>query len=41
MTAVPIRRHKRNVFLELHYWKDNLGDQINKNNCKRIFENVL
>ena len=34
-------RNKINVFFELHYCKEDLGDQININNCKNIFENVF
>ena len=40
-TAVSIRIYKINILFEIHYSKDNLGDQINKNNCKNILQHVF
>ena len=28
-------------FFQLVYWKENLGDQINKDNCENIFQDVF
>ena len=40
-TSVSIRTYKRNFLFELRYSKDNLADQINKNNCKNNFKHVF
>ena len=39
--AVSISSDKRNVLFELLYLKDNLANQINKNNFNNSFEHVL
>ena len=36
-TALSMSCYKRKFWFELFYMKDNLGDQINKNNFKIIF----
>ena len=40
-TAVSISFYKRNFLFELLYLKDNLADQINKNNFKTSFEHLF
>ena len=40
-TAVSISSYKRNVLFGLLYSKDNLADQVNKNNFKNSFEHVF
>ena len=40
-TAVSISCYKRNFWFELLYSKDNLADQINKNNFKNNFEHLF
>ena len=39
-TAISKSCNKRNSLFELLYLKDNLGDQINKNNFKTSFEHL-
>ena len=39
--AVSISSDKRNVLFELLYLKDNLANQIKKNNFNNSFEHVL
>ena len=40
-TTVSIRPYKRKFLFELLYSKENLGDQINKNNSKNRSQHVL
>ena len=40
--VVSIRRYKRNFLFEILYSKDNLADEIKKNNnCKNSFQSVF
>ena len=40
-TAASISCYKRNFLFELLYSKNNLAEQINKNNCNNSFQPVF